>query len=128
MKRIMGIMWLMVFAVAATSQEEPKHSATVVKDSKDTTEYEVVIIDPQFDQWYLANFTPAKDYSDAYYRSKILVSVPIWNEYYTKGYYRSIINNYIDYQPSVEYGIQVDRKIFWYFRYIQENYGVRLIY
>ncbi len=128
MSRIIGFILMGVFAATAVSQETPKRSATVVKNEKDSTEYEVIIIDPQFDQWYLVNFSPAKDYTEPYYQTKNRVSVPIWNDYFLQGKYRNVIENYLDYRSDINYGIEVDRKIYWYFTYLQETYGVRLIY
>ncbi len=93
----------------------------------DSTEYEITIIDNAFDNWYLLNYTPSKDYSNDYYRVKNQVGVNNWNDYFNRGKYSRIVENHIYYNYSVDYGIEVNRKLFWYFRYIEENYRIRLL-
>ena len=97
---------------------------TIISDS---TQYEITIIDPGFDTWYLTNFSQTKDYSNAFYRSKNQVGVITWNDYYTRNRYHRVIENYIFYDNSVDYGIEVNRKLFWYFKYIEETFRIRLL-
>ncbi len=51
-----------------------------------------------------------------------------WNDYYRKGKYIEIIDSYINYQLQMDYGIEVNRKLYWYFKYVSENYKVRLFW
>lgn len=37
-----------------------------------------------------------------------------------------VIDCIIEYQSNVDYGIEVNRKLYWYFLYITENYKIRL--
>ncbi len=93
---------------------------------QDSTEYEIIIVDPQFDQWYLMNYSPAKDYTDEFYRSKNITGVANWNYYYNTGKYSRVIDSYLDYRPNIDYGIGLNRKLYWYFRYTEENFRVKL--
>lgn len=121
---------IMILAVWACSsgKNATKTSATVTKSSQDSTEYEIIIIDPAFDQWYITNYTPAKDYPLEYYRGRNIIGVANWNEYYRSGRYTRTILNEIDYQPNIDYGIEVNRKLFWYFRYIEETERIRVLW
>ena len=103
-----------------------KTSPTLTQTSQDSTEYEILITDPQFDQWYVINYSPAKDRSKEYYRGENLAGVINWNLYYNTGKYSGIIESIIDYRPEVDYGIEVDRKLFWYLKYISDTYKIRL--
>jgi len=94
---------------------------------KDSTEYEITIIDPDFEQWYLLNYSPAKDYSNEYYHSKNQFGVTSWNEYFMNGKYHRVIENTITYDYNTDYGIEVNRKLYWYFRFIEEKYRIRLM-
>ena len=120
-----GIMALLVWA-CSPAREASKTSATLIKNSKDSTEYDILIIDTHFDQWYLLNYNPAKDYSNEYYRSKNMIAVINWNDYYRSGKYSRVIDSYIDYQSSIDYGIEVNRKLFWYFKFVIETYKISL--
>jgi hypothetical protein len=107
-------------------KEALKTSAILTQDNLDSTEYDIVIIDPGFDRWYVLNYSPAQDHSNDYYRTKNLIAVGNWNDYYRSGRYINVIDSYIDYRLDVDYGIEVNRKLFWYFKYIKSNYRVRL--
>ena len=105
-----------------------KTSAIVLKNSHDSTEYEIVIIDNHFEQWYQLNYSEAKDRTDEYYHSKNLIAVLNWNDYYWGGKYIEVVDSYINYQPQIDYGIEVNRKLYWYFKYVQENYKIKLFW
>ena len=120
-----GIITLLAWACSPV-KEASKTSARLTQNSQDTTEYEILIIDPHFDQWYLLNFDMSKDHSNDFYRSKNLTAVETWNNYYRTGQYGQFIDSYIEYWPNIDYGIEVNRKLFWYFKCIKENYRIRL--
>jgi len=120
-----GMIALLIWGCSSV-KEASKTAAALKQAGQDSTEYEILIIDPNFDQWYLLNYSPAKDYSEEYYRGNNLVAIANWNDYYLRGKYRSVIDSAIDYRSDVNYGIEVDRKLYWYFRYIVSEYKIRL--
>jgi hypothetical protein len=122
-----GIMVLLFWACSPV-KEASKTSATLTQDSLDSTEYEILIIDTHFDQWYLINYDPSKDHSNDYYRNKNMIAVANWNDYYRTDRYSGIIDSYIDYWPTIDYGIEVNRKLFWYFKFIKEKYRIHLFW
>jgi len=99
-----------------------RHSSVII----DSTEYEITIIDNEFDTWYNLNYSPAKDHTNEYYRAKNLVGVSNWNYYYTKNKYTRVIENYIVFDNSVDYGLEVNRRLYWYFIFIEDKYRIRL--
>jgi hypothetical protein len=105
-----------------------KTSAVLSQNSQDSTEYEVIIFDIHFENWYLMNYSEAKDRSNDYYRSKNRVAAANWNDYYRAGRYIEVIDSYVNFEPQIDYGIDVNRKLYWYFKYVQENYNVRLLW
>jgi len=123
---LFGIM-ILVLGACSTVKETSGHKAVLKPDGHDSTEYDLVIIDIQFDHWYQINYSPAKDYSNEYYRGKNNMAVETWNQYYRDGRYRNIIDSAIDYQSNTDYGIDVNRKLYWYFKFITEQYHIRLI-
>lgn len=122
---VIGIIALLSWSCSSV-KETSKSSARLVANSPDSTEYELIIIDIGFDNWYLLNYSPAKDYTNEYYRSRNLVGVINWNGYYREAKYTRVIDSYIDYQPNIDYGIEVNRKLYWYFKYIAETYKINL--
>jgi hypothetical protein len=117
---------VVLFWACTPVREVSKTSATLTQNSLDSTEYEILIIDSHFDQWYLINFDPSKDHSNDYYRNKNLIAVANWNDYYRTNRYSQVIDSYINYWSNIDYGIEVNRRLFWYFKYIKENYRIRL--
>jgi hypothetical protein len=120
-----GIMALVVWSCSPV-KVATKTSAHLAKNSQDSTEYEVVIIDNGFDLWFLTNYSESKDRSNEYYRAKNMVAVANWNDYYHLGRYDRVVESYIDYRPDIDYGIDVNRKLFWYFKYVKSEYGINL--
>ncbi len=128
MKRsfIFGIVALMIMA-CSTSKEVRKTSASLVPGTSDSLGYEIRVLDPQFDHWYLTNYSAAKDRTNDFYRENNLRAVGTWNDYFRTGRYMRFIDTSIDYHPDVDYGIEVNRILYWYFVYVQEQYKIPLV-
>jgi hypothetical protein len=122
-----GILSLLVYA-CSTAENASETSAKLAQNNLDSTLYEALIIDPNFDTWYLLNFALSKDRSNDYYRMKNNIAVVNWNDYYRKGLYLKVVDSYINYEPHIDYGMEVNRKLFWYFKYVQENYKIQLFW
>ncbi len=122
---LIGILAFSAWACSPV-KDVAKTSATLAQQSQDSTEYEIMIIDPHFDLWYQLNYSEAKDRSQEYYRGKNLVAVSNWNNYARSGSHSEVIDSEINYQPGIDYGVEINRKLYWYFKYVQSNYKVRL--
>lgn len=120
-----GILILLVWACSPV-RETAKTSALLTPKSQDSTEYEITVIDFGFDQWYQLNYSPSKDLSNEYYRYKNIEAVAAWNDYYRSGRFSRVIESSINYWPDIDYGIEVNRILYWYFRYVTEKYDIRL--
>lgn len=123
-----GMMALLMIWACSPVKEASTTSAALARDSLDSTVYDIVIIDPHFDQWYSLNYGPAQDRSNEYYRAKNHTAAIRWNDYYRSGKHSNVIESYLDYRPEVDYGIEVNRKLYWYFKYIRSNYRINLFY
>lgn len=128
MKSLISSMFLLTLLWSCSPSQKTGSSDRHSTIKSDSTEYEITIIDNDFDQWYLINYSPAKDYSNEYYRSKNQVAVINWNGYFTRNRYHRVIEDYIFYDNSVDYGLDVNRKLYWYFKYTEEKFKIRLFY
>ena len=128
MKKLLfvGLIVLIYGACTTSGNISGKHipQPSLVRDS---TEYELLIIDPEFDLWYAMHFSPANDRSNEYYSLQNKIGVINWNHYYTTGRYSGVVDSYIDYQPGIEYGLELNRKLYWYFKYTQEKFRIPLM-
>ena len=122
---LIGIMALAVWA-CSPARETAKSSALLRPDSTDTTEYDIVIIDPYFDQWYLLNYSEPKDRPNEYYRHMNTLAAASWNDYYRSAKHTNVIDAEVNYHPETDYGIDVNRKLYWYFRFVENKYRIRL--
>lgn len=128
MKKLL-IFGMLVFAGwACTQQREISQSQSELSSvSIDSTEYQIIIIDPEFERWFLLNYSPALDRSNEYYRTFNSIGVSNWNDYLNRGRYSRVIGSYIHYNSALDYGMDVNRQLYWYFKYIEEDYRIRLL-
>jgi len=122
---IFGILTLALWS-CASSHKATKTTVSLDADSTDSTEYQILIDDPGFEQWYIIQYSQAKDHSNEYYNTFNLRGVSNWNEYFRTGRHDNVVGCIIEYWPNIDYGIEVNRKLFWYFKYVEENFGIRL--
>lgn len=93
----------------------------------DSLEYELIIIDPGFEGW-LAGKPSMNFLSDTYYRSKNNLYVIEWNlRYLNPQRYGLIYENYIEYDSRTDYGIELNYKLYYYFRYFEDKHNVVLV-
>ncbi|MHC1774506.1 MAG: DUF6146 family protein [Lentimicrobium sp.] len=128
MKSLITFIFILISVCACTTQKKAvKSPDTIPVVVVDSTEYEITIIDPDFDHWYLMYFSQVQDRSNEYYRAMNGLGVSNWNIYYARGRYSDVIGCYINFIPSVDYGMEVNRKLYWYFKYIEETFRIRLL-
>lgn len=98
----------------------------VISDKK--TEYEIIIIDPGFYSWLKSFAKPEGYYSQTFMENRNEIYVTIWNQrvlmpgQYDPNLYELSIN----YDPRIDYGYEVNYKLYNYFIYFQRKYNQRL--
>lgn len=102
-------------------KEEP------VRIANDSLEYEIIILDIGFNS-YLTSAKPMSFYSLSTLRSKNNIYVLEWNSRARNPskYDPSIYENIIDYQANIDYGMEVNYKLYMYFQFAQRKYRTRL--
>jgi hypothetical protein len=111
----------------ATKRDYP--SLELSKAHNDSTEYEILITDPGYES-FLAVQKPIDFYSQRYYESWNIYYVTDWNlkvreSIYHSPKYQNIFDMYIDYNSNIDYGIDVNYKLYYYFIFVEKRYGVR---
>jgi hypothetical protein len=120
------ILLLVVPACAIFNREERKPVAVVHNtDASDSTEYELVVFDQGFETWLLMQ--PSQQYSLEHYKAKNRIYVSEWNyRYMSPSRYGSQYGSYLDYDYFLDYGLEFERRLFYYFKYFEESNGVSL--
>jgi hypothetical protein len=93
----------------------------------DSLEYELIILDPGFDSW-LATKPSKAFYSNEYYETRNRLYVSEWNQRYMSNRRNSgIYETYIDYNFNTDYGLDLNYKLYYYFKFFEETNHIRLI-
>lgn len=128
--RTSGFFLLLLMAIIAacgTGQKAANTGQGVKVVGQDSIEYQLIILDAKFET-FLAMQPSAEFYSQVYYESWNRQYVTEWNIRHSNpirygGFYQTEIN----YSPNTDYGLDLNYRLYNYFRFIEKEYGIRLI-
>ncbi|MDB4241512.1 DUF6146 family protein [Polaribacter sp.] len=105
------------------NQKEPP-----VRITNDSLAYEIIIIDPGFTAYLNTIAQPEGFYNQSYLEARNRVWVSIWNQRVqnTPQFRQDVYENNIAYLPTVDYGYEVNYKLFNYFLFAQRKYKMTL--
>lgn len=103
-------------------KEEP------VRIANDSLEYEIIIFDIGFNNYLNSIARPMGFYEQSFLEARNIVYVTEWNirAMNPTRYDPNIYENVIDYQPHIDYGMEVNYKLYNYFQFAQRKYNMRL--
>lgn len=115
-------------SVAEANQEEDIPEEDIVRLTSDELEYEIIIIEPGFNAWLSTMAQPEGYYSQPYMESRNWVMVQEWNTRVLQPgkYDPDMYQLQIDYRPGINYGYELNYKLYNYFIYFQLTYKQRL--
>ncbi len=118
-------------AVTISDQEQQAFQEVegdTIEISNDKVEYEITIIEPGFATWLQSIARPEGYYGQSFLENRNRIWVVNWNQrvlqptLYDSGLYEM----QIDYRPNIDYGYEVNYKLYNYFVYFQRKYKQRL--
>ena len=117
----------------ATQTHDPYDADTLsvgndtVRIANDSLEYEILIIDPGFATFLASKALPEGHYSLNYLENKNQFLVADYNQRVDQpfNYNRNIYEQKINYSPNIEYGYEVNYKLYNYFVYLTYRYNQR---
>ena len=106
-------------------KQQESDTVTIASDS---TEYQIIIIDPGFNTWLASIARPEGYYSQSYLENRNQILVVNWNQRAMQPlrYGIDLYQIQIDYSPQIDYGYEVNYKLYNYFIYFQRKYNQRL--
>ncbi|MCK5637823.1 MAG: hypothetical protein KAH67_03875 [Flavobacteriaceae bacterium] len=130
-----GIVFISFYGCNSTKSNLENNNKTIttntvndtIKISNEELEYEIIIIEIGFESW-LVTQKPITYYSNNTFRIKNNFNVVEWNQrvlqpsLYDPILYEQLIN----YDPAIDYGIEVNYKLYMYFQYFQQKYHQKL--
>lgn len=140
MMSILGVALVLVFlancgsskeALSITDEEKQAFAAVegdTIEISSDEAEYEIIIIEPGFFTWINSIARPEGYYSQSFLENRNQLLVLNWNQraMLPGTYSPDLYQMQIDYQPGIDYGYEVNYKLYNYFIYFQRKYNQRL--
>jgi len=96
--------------------------------ANDDLEYEIIIIEPGFNYWLVSQARAEGYYSQQYLENKNYQYVIEWNQRVNQPlrFDPNLYELQIDYQPNIDYGYDVNYKLYNYFIFFQQTYKQRL--
>ncbi|MCP4052743.1 DUF6146 family protein [Mesoflavibacter sp.] len=100
-----------------------------IKITSDKTEYEIIIIEPGFNVWLNTTARPEGFYNQTYLENKNIFYVQAWNNrvLQPQRYNPNLYEMQIDYRQNIDYGYELNYKLYNYFIYFQNKYNQNLL-
>lgn len=118
----------LLFACGSSPVKNNATKEQPVVIANDSLEYEIIIIDVGFTQFLNVFAKPENFYSLTYLENKNRIFANVWNERARnpQQYNPNIYENVIDYNSNIRYGLDVNYKLYWYFKFAEQKYKMRL--
>ena len=140
-----GLLLFIAYLVGCSTPQKKESSTDVVISDKESaafkaqegeevrigdeeSEYDIIIIDPGFYTWLKSIARPEGYYSQSFLEARNQLYVLNWNQR-ALGLNTANPDLYqlrIDYDPGIDYGYEVNYKLYNYFIYFQRKYNERL--
>ena len=110
------------------SSTEKQNSVRIDGSEADSTEYDVIVMDPGFESWFIKNRKPPWYHTKEFLEIKNWQYVSAWNHKALSGSFQMQNSNNpfteaIDYRHNVDYGLDVNYKLYYYFKFIEDTWG-----
>ena len=104
-------------------------SNDTLKIVNDDLEYQIIIIEPGFNSWLVSRAKPEGFYSQSYLENRNYLYVTEWNQrvLQPQRYNPNLYEMQVDYQQNIDYGYEVNYKLYNYFIYFQLTYKQKLV-
>lgn len=130
MRKLLLTLCVLAFIVACSSQhnaikDNKRSIALNQKTTQDSIEYELIVFDIGFDSWFSYNDNEAQKRIQSYYEYKNRLYVLAWNDLFRQN--NRLIDCFIDYDSTINYGFDLNYKLYMYFKYFEEKNRIKLI-
>jgi hypothetical protein len=127
-----------LFAVVASSCSIQQQAATStagrgaadgpVATAPDSVIYELIVLETGFDNWFATNRKPLWYHTEEYYRHWDFMYSQEWNNRCIHLAYREPYSYLIEYDYNTDYGVDLNYKLFYFFKFIEYKYGERFFF
>lgn len=131
MKNLLSIIILcLLFSNCTTKVPPTKEENTLTFEKNDEEEYDIIVLDPQYETYLVSIARPMEFYSENYYKNKNQIYVTEWNLRHSQpfNYDPDFYAVRIDYEPNKDYGMKLEYKLYNFFEFIKWKYKVDLYF
>ena len=125
------IFWLgaIVFILSCSVQKKAAkiESNNIETAEKDSVEYELETFDQKFETWYMLHDSPSEYRSQQYYEGWNQRYVSAWNYNATDPRKSWFFEPVVGYDPSIDYGFELNHKLFYYFQYVENVLKIQIM-
>ena len=126
MKSYIFTVMVLIIAIACSSTKNLPEKAVDI-ETEDSVEYEIIVMDPGFETWFITNSKPEWYHSLDYYENWNRQYTHTWNAQlsnFSKGH---LLSNPINYEDNIDYGLEINHKLFYYFQYVERVLRIPLL-
>jgi len=122
MKKTLVYIGILLVIVACSTQKKvtERNHATIEVATEDSLEYELETFDSKFETWYMLHDSPSQYRSQSYYEGWNRQYVSAWNANPTDLRKSSFFEPIVGYDPTIDYGFELNHKLFYYFQYVEK--------
>jgi hypothetical protein len=95
-------------------------------ETQDSTEYELIVLETGFDAWFATHRKPVWYHTEDFYKRWNTIYTNEWNFRVTSSQFGEPYDNQINYEWNVDYGIHLEHKLYWYFKFLEDKYNIKL--
>lgn len=129
MKKIILLFCVFLLMTNCSTQSKNGNSrsaATIKPGVNDDGEYELSVLDFDYDHFLMTKAKPMSFYTESSLKSRNRILVSEWNAKYYSGRYRNVIESSIEYDPNINYGLKYEYRLYQVFVYVYWKYGLKL--
>jgi len=129
MKKVIYLLMIFLVSIQTVGFSQGKTDGRAVKGDSvaaDSLEYRLIVFDTGFETWLLTE-PPMSYYSNDYYMRKNRLYVMEWNGRYISSNQNGLYDNYIDFEPKTDYGLEINYRLYYFFRYFEETNHLKLL-
>lgn len=109
---------LVTLLAACASQQSVQIEEHKIGNENDSTAYELVVLEPGFESWFITYSKPVWFHSQDYYKGWNQQYVNAWNYHALGLRYSQLLEGQINYDSYEDYGLKINHKLFYYFQYV----------
>jgi len=126
MIRIVVLLFGLVI-IWSCSSNKPLVQIEDVSKEQDSIEYTVIVNEAGFESWFVTNRKPIWFYEEDYYKHFNQLYTNEWNHRVRSIEYDIPYDELINYSGTLNYGKEVEHKMYWYFQFMMDKYNFKLL-